>query len=129
MSRVQYAGVGTPPPPTISTIAGSVTSAASGNYSAYLQSRNRAGYSTFSNAIDFTVAAGEGVRVTIPASARQPAWDLHEIVLAIAKNSTNPIDATVVATYPGFESDGALARSLPAQIEVHLILQSNENCY
>jgi hypothetical protein len=85
-----------------------------------LQSRNRAGYSVFSSRVDFIVAPDEGVRVVIPAATRQPAWDLHEVVLSIAKNSTNPVDATVVATYPGFESDGVTPRSLPAQIDLTL---------
>lgn len=97
--RSQYASTITPPPPTINFGNGAITAAKAGNYNAYLQGRNRAGVTAFLTRVDFTVAAGQSINFTLPAAIRQPASDLHEIILSVAKNSTSPSDAVVVATF------------------------------
>ncbi len=71
---------------------------------------------TFSERIDLTVQVGQSVIFTLPGSLRQPASDLHEVILSVARNLTNPLDAVVVATWAGYEQDGVTERALPTTI-------------
>lgn len=110
--RSQYASAPTPPPPTVTIGTGSITTAKAGNYTAWLQLRNRAGVTTFSPSVSFAIAAGQNATLCIPAAVRQPACDIHEVLLLLSKTA-DPTQAAVVATYPGYELDGVTLRSLP----------------
>lgn len=107
MVRYQYQGTpNTPPPVTVSVISGNVTTPFAGTKSIWLQYRNRAGYSIASSRVQATVAAGQGLSVTIPLAALPTPSGvcIWEYVLLLS-NTTSINDACVVATVPGYDSN------------------------
>lgn len=107
MTRYQYQGTPPrPPAPVVSTISGSTTSAKAGNYSFWLQYRNRAGYSQVSDRVDVSLSAGQGLSVALPANVLPENHGCYIVEFVIlASRSTNPTEACVVATIPGYEMD------------------------
>lgn len=85
---------------------GSTTAASAGEWKFYLQFRNRAGYSLFSDPVAFTLAAGQKVSITIPADARRGGEHIEEWVIAGTNLSPYNVDARVLAAIPAFDALG-----------------------
>jgi hypothetical protein len=123
MPRYQYAGApATPPPPTLTIIAGTVATKVGTKYFV-LQYRNRAGYSLVSSPIQsIAVGTNQGIRVGIPSSARpaptglEYGVDIKEYVILMGE--TNVLaDMVIVATFPNNQVNGTIY-SLPANIDL-----------
>jgi hypothetical protein len=91
-----------------------VTAAKAGTKSFWLQYRNRAGFSLISPRRDLAIAVGGGVTITIPGNALPTPngcciWEY--IILMSA--TTNPVEACVVASYPGYQVNEITANTPP----------------
>lgn len=124
--RYQYQGANpAPPPPTLTAIAGNVAGNA-GTYYFWLIVQNRAGFSVASERVSATINPGGGLAITIPASVRPSIVVAGETLyscdcrnfLIIFSADTDPSDADVVASYPGYTSDGVTPTPLPFTINL-----------
>jgi hypothetical protein len=99
--KVQYASVGAPSTPSVTSVSGgTVTSSLAGTKQVYLQLQSRGGYSLVSAAASISVGVGQKIRISIPQSAvYRLGWDLHNIIILLSPTS-NVIDASVVAVVP-----------------------------
>lgn len=131
MPRYQYAGAPTSPPvPTIAVVGGNLTSSKAGTYYFWLQTQNRAGFSLVSVSGSATVAANQAIQLTIPASALpNPSGGVDIQSYQILCATTNdPFNGVIVASKPGYETDGITDIAPPFTITLtedeHLNLSS-----
>lgn len=105
--RIGYQGTpAQPPTPTVVVGSGAITSAKAGSKTIWLQYRNRAGYSLVSTSVTVSVAAGQGISVTIPSSALPtPNGSYIYEYLVLLAETNDPNDACVVATQYGYQAD------------------------
>jgi hypothetical protein len=103
----------TPPAPTVAVISGSVSTKTGTKY-IWMQYRNRAGYSLTSSMTTVTIAASEGLQITVPTPARPTpdGTDIHRFVILMSESS-NMLNACVVAEFDGYETDGVTKKTLP----------------
>lgn len=114
MTRIQYRASLPPPAPTLATISGgSLTAAKTGTWYFWLQTRCRGGYTTLGDVASIAVSTGNQIQVTLPATIRTPASDVQEVYILAALANT-PLSASVVAVYPGYDSD--IQSPLPATV-------------
>lgn len=128
--KFQFAG--TRPKACIHTVnvesGGSTTAASAGDWKFYLQFRNRAGYSLFSDPVSFTLSAGQKVSVTIPADARRDGEHIEEWTIAGTNISPYNVDARVLASIPAFDDAGnpiALPHAVTFSSDEHLKLEAS----
>jgi hypothetical protein len=108
----------TPPAPTVAVISGSVSTKTGTKY-IWMQYRNRVGYSLVSTMTTVTVAASEGLQITVPTPARPSpdGTDIHRFVILMSESS-NVLNACVVAEFDGYETDGVTKRTLPLSLNL-----------
>jgi len=134
MARYTYQGVVTPPAPTVTIVSGAGDIAsATGTYYFWLQTRNRAGFSTFSTVVSATISANDRIDFTLPSSIRpnNNGQYVHSAYILAAK-SNNPFIATIVCSVPLYQLDEVTERSLPITIQVgedHHLEAGNEVDY
>lgn len=120
MARYTYQGVVTPPAPTVTIVpsAGDISSAV-GTYYFWLQTRNRAGFSSFSTVVSATIAANDRIDFTLPSSIRpnNNGQYVHSAYI-LAAQTNNPAIATIVCSVPLYQLDEVTERSLPIIIQV-----------
>ena len=130
MPRYQYAAAPSNPPALTTTpIAGNITTRA-GTYSFWLQTQSRGGFSLVSTRVDTTITSGSGLRLTIPSSALpSPSGgvDIRSYSI-LCSADTNPLNAVIVASTPGIDTDGITVLPPPFTIDLteneHLNLAS-----
>lgn len=83
--------------PIASTIAGSLAAPITGNL--FLQARNRQGFNLISNPTAISLAAGEGVRVTVPDCMTGMAWDVLYFYILFSPDTYQ--NSAIVARYTG----------------------------
>lgn len=121
MPRYQYAGnPSTPPALTGATISGNLTAGTAGTYSFWLQTQNRAGFSLVSPRTEVTATAGQGIRLTIPASALpSPSGGVDIRAYSIlCSATTDSFDAVIVAANPGYDTDDTSVLSPPFTVDL-----------
>lgn len=101
----------------VTEIAGSTTNAVAGNYNVYLSAENRAGLNQLSDPEEITIAAGQGIEITINSDAIATAEDPFYLVVSVEK-SGNPTDAVRLANFKCKENNQVTQRSLPVTIEL-----------
>ncbi len=120
MPYCSYQGIiPVPPPLSTSTISGgNITQG--GTYYFWLQIRNRAGYSLVSSVRSVVFTAGQIIQLVVPSLAR-PSPDNgtypYEFVV-LGNTANNPATATVIASYPGYETDDLTETTLPGLIQL-----------
>ena len=108
----------TPPSPTVAVISGTVSTKTGTKY-LWMQYRNRAGYSLVSTMVTVTVNASEGIQVTVPTPARPSpdGTDIHRFVILMSESS-NVLNACVVAEFDAYESDNVSKKALPLSVNL-----------
>lgn len=99
MTRTQYQSAPTPPPPTLTAIAGNLTANKAGTYYFWLISRCIGGFTLPSNSSVVTVTDGQGIRITIPSTVKPTGAEVLEVVIT-ANTSNDPSTAYAVASFP-----------------------------
>ena len=115
MVRYQYAAPpAQPPAPTVALIAGNLTSAAAGTKSIWLQYQGRGGSSLVSDRVEVTPATNQAIQITIPANALPSpnGADIRKYNILLGE-TTDPSTAVMVASQPGYDTDGETVLSPP----------------
>jgi hypothetical protein len=123
----QYAGVGeTCPEFNVTVSSGGELTSVSTVYFAF-QLQNRIGFNKpfITSAIGYS--AGQKITITIPASVRQPGWDIHGFVISVSA-SNDPNSFIRITRVPGYQTgDGIEPQSVLTALPATIVLSKDSH--